>query len=573
MPFFKTELQDVYFNLFNLLNVAEHAAEMEESDLKEVIREYDKFVENEIFPTRMESDKEGCSLKNGQVKAPQCLKSPNKKYYENGWFALGFPEEIGGMPMPEAVTVACQSIGISANMAWYMYPGLTHAALNVIIKKGSDEQKKMFVDSMMSGEWGGTMCLTEAGAGSDVGALRTMATPNGDGTYKINGVKMFISSGDNDLYSNLIHLVLARTPNAPKGTKGISLFIVPKFKIGADGELAGSNDVVCTKIEEKMGIHANATCELNFGGNDNCTGYMIGNEFEGMESMFIMMNEARLHCGLQGEAQANLCSMISQQYAKERVQFGTEIVNFPDVKRNLLKMRAVSRGMRALCLYTANMFDLAKKDSSCEGLTALLTPICKAYCTDMGFQVAVDSVQVHGGYGYCTEYGVEQFVRDIKIASIYEGTNGIQAMDYVTRKILKDQGVSLQKLTGTMMATLARVGQNFPKEKVLMEKVLGSAKQIMDHISKYAQAKNFDGILQHSVDFLNFSGNMVVGWLLLDSALLAKERMDGATDEEKVYLNSKIVDFQIFCAHYLIHNLSLAKTITEYEQDLASIEI
>ncbi len=574
MAVFKSDLQDIYFNLFNVLDVAKHSEEMEDNDLKEIVNEYNKFCDNELFSTRITSDGQGCRLKDGQVLAPESLHQAHKQFHENGWFALGLPEEFGGMVAPHALVSACQSLAIGSNTAWYMYPGLTNAALNVILAKGTQEEKELYSAKMIEGSWGGTMCLTEAGAGSDVGALRTTAAPNGDGTYKVNGVKTFISSGDSDLYENIIHLVLARTPDAPKGTKGLSLFLVPKYKINADGSNGEANDVVCTKIEEKMGIHANATCELTFGNDGGCVGTMIGDEFQGIATMFIMMNEARLHCGAQGEAQANLTLMLTEQYIKERVQFGTEIVHLLDVKRNFLKMRAQSRGMRALCLYTADLFDREKKDKGLGGLIALLTPVCKAHCSDQGFQVSVDAIQAHGGYGFCTEYGIEQFARDTKIASIYEGTNGIQAMDFVTRKILKDQGVSLKKLTDLIMGSMEKGQAIFPKEMGLFGKVLGSAKQVTDKIGAAAMKKDFNTVLQHCTDFLNFSGNLVVAWRLLDNAIEAKKALEGnVSEEEKVYLESKLVDFQIFTGHYLIHNLSIAKTIVDYEQNLASISL
>lgn len=267
-------------------------------------------------------------------------------------------------------------MAIGANVSWSMYYGLTQGAMNVILKVGSQEQKDLYVPKMMEGSWGGTMCLTEAGAGSDVGNAKTTAKPLDNGQYAISGTKIFISSGESDLYENNIHLVLARTPGSPEGTKGLSLFIVPRFKINEDGSNGESNNVRCTKLEEKMGLHGQATCELTFGQDGECVGELIGKEHEGIVNMFIMMNEARLLCGLQGESQANLVYMLTEQYAKERSQFGTEIINLPDVKRMLLKMRSTARGLRALCLYTGNLFDKAEKgDEQAEKEIALFTPI------------------------------------------------------------------------------------------------------------------------------------------------------------------------------------------------------
>ena len=320
-----------------------------------------------------------------------------------------------------------------------------------------------------------------------------------------------------------------------------------------------------------MGIHASATCELQF---TNSEGWLIGGEFEGMATMFIMMNEARLYCGIQGESQANLAYEMAVKYTKERAQFGKEIIHHPDVRRNLLRMRALSRGMRALCLYTGNLFNEAHKDHKYESFIGLLTPICKAYCSEQGFQVAVDSVQAHGGYGYCSEYGVEQFVRDIKIATIYEGTNGIQAIDFVMRKILKDGGKALRELTQEIVASVQKLdATKYKTEKELFGKVLLSAQGVLGTISGHAQKNEFNPILQNCTDFLQFASQLVVAWRLLESALLAEQKIAGATPADKAYFESKIVDFKVYCHHYLVHNLSIAKTITDFTEDLTALEI
>ncbi len=572
MPKYKSDHKDIFFNLFELLQVQNHQeVELDESDLKGMFLEFDKFVENEIFPTREISDAQGVRLENGNVKVPEVLKKACKNYYANGWFALGLNAEWEGIQVPEAFFTACNSVANSANVGFMMYPGLTRANLNVLNLIGTQEQKQKYIPPIMEGRWGGTMCLTEPGAGSDVGAVRTTAKKLDNGKYLINGTKIFISSGDSDLYENNIHLVLAKTPGAPEGTKGLSLFIVPKFKIKDDGSLGESNNAICTKIEHKMGIHASATCELMFGQNGDCVGELIGKELDGMKNMFIMMNEARLYCGVQGEAQGNLAYMMSEQYAKERSQFGKEIISHPDVKRLLLRMRAKARGMRALCLYTANLFDLGKQNKEAHDEIGLLTPLCKSYCSEEGFNVAVDAIQVHGGYGYCTEYGIEQFARDTKIATIYEGTNGIQAIDFVMRKILRDQGKTLQLFMAKIMKTISKT-KDFKKEVELFNKVLASGEKIMNKIGEYAQKKQFDQILQHCTDFQHFAAQLAVAWRLLDSANIAKEKLAGATAEDKKFYESKIIDFKIYCSHFLVHNLSIAKTLTDLEEDITSVE-
>ncbi len=576
MAVYKSDLNDIFFNLFDVNNAQEFAPDYEVADLKDIISQFDKFVEHEIFPTRIPGDEEGVKLIDGEVKVPECFHKANQQFYENGWYGLGYAEEFGGMPAPHAISVACNSLAIGSNVAFSMYYGLTRGAMNVIIEVGTQEQKDKYVNPMMQGTWGGTMCLTEPGAGSDVGAAITTARPIGDDKYAINGVKIFISSGDSDLYSNNIHLVLARLPGADKGTKGLSLFIVPKTKINTDGSNGEFNNVKCTKIEEKMGIHGSSTCELTFGEDGECVGELIGKEGEGMANMFIMMNEARLLCGLQGESQANLAYMLTEQYAKERVQFGTEIINHPDVKRMLLKMRATSRGLRALSIYTANLFDKSHaKDSTAEAEIALLTPICKAFCTDEGFNVSVDAIQVHGGYGFCTEYGIEQFARDTKIASIYEGTNGIQAIDFVMRKILKDKAQTFFALGQKVTACMAKEeAKEFVHETSMIGKSMEMSEKVLEKFSKKMAAGDTGGILAHSTDFLNYCGNLVVAWLLLEHACIAKEKLAaGASGEEEKFYQSKIVDFKVFCQYQLVRNIGIANSVLNFDEDLTRLEV
>lgn len=574
MGYYKADIRDIEFNLTELLKVQDSGFGLGEQDVKGIIAEYNKFVENEIFPTREPSDQQGVKHVNGKVIVSESLKGVQKSFYENGWFALGMPEDIGGTPVPEALYVACMSLATGANVAWMMYPGLSRAALNVVNLKGNEFMKSVIVPKMMTGEWGGTMCLTEAGAGSDVGALRTTAKPLGNGKYAITGTKIFISSGESDLYENNIHLVLARTPGGAEGTKGISLFVVPRFKINEDGSLAGPNNVNCSKIEHKMGIHASATCEMQFGIDGQSEGWLIGEEFDGMATMFIMMNEARLYCGIQGESQANLAYQMANKYTKERAQFGKEIYQHPDVRRNLLKMRAMSRGMRALCLHTADLFNKAHHDPKVEGIIGLLTPICKAYCSEQGFLVSSTALQAHGGYGYCTEYGVEQFVRDTQIAMIYEGTNAIQAVDFVMRKILKDGGKSLGLLTQEIVTAVQGLDEaKFKREKELFGKVLMSAQTMMQQLTTYAKNNQYNLILQNCSDFLHFASQMVVGWKLLQSAVLADQKLSAASGDEKKFYESKVTDFRVYCSHYLIHNLSTAKTITDFTEDMTTLEI
>jgi alkylation response protein AidB-like acyl-CoA dehydrogenase len=567
---FKTDLKDIYFNLFNVLKIQSRNGVVE-NDMKDIINECNKFMEKEVYPTRTLGDHEGVTLANGKVTGPPSFKAPMKKYYENGWHGIGYSEDIGGMPSPHTISIICQSIMNGANVAFAMYPGLSRGAMDVILKAGSKEQIETYVPNMISGLWGGTMCLTEPGAGSDVGAVITTATPAANGSFKIKGIKIFISSGDNDYYENIVHLVLARTPGAPAGTKGLSLFIVPKLRL--DGT---PNDVHCTKIEEKMGIHGQATCELTFGAKGECEGVLIGKEFEGMINMFILMNEARLLCGVQGEAQANLVYMLTEQYARERSQFGKEIINHPDVKRSLLKMRSMSRALRSIILYTGDQFDRAHHgDKSADDEIAFLTPICKSYCSDEGFQVAVDAIQTHGGYGFCTEYGIEQFARDLKIASIYEGTNAIQAMDFTMRKVLKDNAKTFMAIGTKIQKTMSRPeAQEFPDEVAMIGKNLQKAQEILAQFGALAKANKFDSILFNSMSFLNFSANLIGSWLLLEGACEAIVATPSAqSSEDKNYYQSKKVDFRFFVQQQLVKNSGIAQSILNFKEDLSQLNV
>jgi len=567
MVLYRADLRDIYFNLFDFLKIPKLCPQFSDQDITSIVEEFNKFMSQEVWPTREIADKEGVSICEGVVTVSKCLHELNRKFCENGWFKLGYPEDVGGVFVPYAVSLACTSLLNGANASYSIFVELTHGAMNIILKFGTNQMKERLVPPMMEGQYGGTMCLTEPVAGSDVGALKTMATPMPDGRYKIKGAKLFISAGDNDLYKNIVHLVLAKTPGAPEGTKGISLFVVPKLNI--DGS---SNDVVCNKIEEKMGIHGSPTCELVFGGNDNCVGEILGKECEGMHLMFVMMNEVRLFCGIQGESQANLAYMLSEAYARERIQFGKPIIDLPDVKRMLLKMRSKARGLRALNLYVGSLFDKKNSGESTEGEIALLTPISKAYCTDEGFNVCVEAMQVHGGYGYVKDYAVEQFVRDAKIATIYEGTNGIQAIDFLTRKVLKDQGQTLQGVFVKIHKAIKSArGCGWNQELALLSMSISKTKDILSYYEG-CQKNNMEAVLGTSVDFLNYVSRIVVAWLLLEQAILAKEKMLKEKDGDG-YLASKITDYLFYSHQDLAQNAGLFQTICVFREDYGRLTV
>ncbi|HDS15743.1 MAG TPA: acyl-CoA dehydrogenase, partial [Proteobacteria bacterium] len=443
-------------------------------DAAMMLGEAEKLAVNVMVPTYAEGDREGCTFADGKVKTPACYHEAYAKICEAGWNCAARDPEVGGQGMPLLLFSACAELFNAANFSLMMYPGLTCGAAALIEKFGSEEQKKKYMSKMYAGEYGGTMCLTEPGAGSDVGALRTKAVKQGDGTYKITGTKMFISSGDHDLCSNNIHAVLARIEGDPAGTDGISIFIVPKIRVNDDGSLGSGNDVLTGNIEHKMGIKGSATCTLNFGENDDCVGELLGRERQGMAIMFHMMNEARLEVGMQGLGHASAAFEHARDYARERIQSraiwdmtnpearAVPIIEHPDVRRSLLWMKSYVEGIRALNYYVAFAFDRAEiaedevEKKKWRGILELLTPVCKAFSSDKGVEICSLAIDIYGGYGYCSEYPVEQYLRDVKIACIYEGTNAIQALDLVGRKLTRDRGQALKNLFAEIGSTAAR---------------------------------------------------------------------------------------------------------------------
>ncbi len=425
-----------------------------DSDLVDAILEgAGAFALGEFAPLNRIGDTSGAHWTDGTVTMPEGFKAAYKAYVEGGWGSLDGPEAYGGQGLPFSLAmVVLEDLG-TANMAFTLCPMLTVGAIEAIHTHGTDAQRAAYLPKLISGEWTGTMNLTEPQAGSDVGALRTTAAPRGDGSFSIKGTKIYITFGDHDLTDNIIHLVLARTPGAPAGTKGISLFLVPKFRPAADGTFTQSNDVRCVSIEHKLGINASPTCVLSYGDNDDCQGWLIGPEMGGMRAMFTMMNNARLNVGLQGVQIGERATQAAVAYAKDRIQGGSAVIEHPDVRRMLLRMKALTQAARALVYSAAGYVDRA--NAGVEGAKArvdLLTPLAKAYGTDVGCEVASLGVQVHGGMGFVEDTGAAQHYRDIRIAPIYEGTNGIQAADLVGRKLTGDGGAGLYALIAEVRA-------------------------------------------------------------------------------------------------------------------------
>ncbi len=560
MPQYKAPLRDMRFLIHEVLGAEKQLQAMpfykdndtaDASLFDQVLDEAARFAENVLQPLNMVGDQEGCvRSEDGEVKTPTGFKEAYKKFCDAGWTALDADPQYGGQGMPHLLNIAMLEMLNGANIAWTMYPGLSHGAYAALSAVGTEEQKRVYLPKIVSGEWTGTMCLTEAHAGTDLGLIRTKATDNGDGTYAITGTKIFISAGEHDLTSNICHLVLARLEGSPEGTKGISLFLVPKFIPTADGQPGERNSVVCGSLEHKMGIHGNATAVLNF---DGAKGWLVGEMNKGMNHMFIMMNAARLGTGLQGLGLGEVAYQNAVAYARDRLQMRREprlapdekadpIIAHSDVRRMLLTGRAYNEAGRALALWLALALDTefshpdeAKRQEASD-LVALLTPIAKAFMTDNGFNIAVQSQQVYGGHGYIREWGMEQFVRDARIGQIYEGTNGIQALDLIGRKVLMDGGKKLQQLAGQVQALIAEVEGDEDLQGWAAQ--LGKAADQVATLTMVVGQKAMqdqDEVNAVAVDYLRYMGHVVYAFLWLKMAKVATDAIKAGQDKDKFY--------------------------------------
>ncbi|TSE36249.1 acyl-CoA dehydrogenase C-terminal domain-containing protein [Tepidimonas charontis] len=555
MPRYTPPLRDMQFVLHEVLNVVDELkvcpphADVDADTINAVLQEGGKFAAEVIFPLNISGDTEGCTLDKSthSVTTPSGFKAAYQQYVQGGWPALSCDPQHGGQGLPFVVNQAIYEMLNSANQAWTMYPGLSHGAYECLHAHGTEEQKRLYLPKLTSGEWTGTMCLTEPHCGTDLGLLRTKAEPQPDGTYKLTGQKIFISAGEHDLAENIVHLVLARLPDAPAGTKGISLFVVPKFKVNPDGSLGERNAIYCGGIEHKMGIHGNATCQMIL---DGAVGTMVGQPNKGLQAMFVMMNAARLGVGNQSVGLTEVAFQNALAYAKDRVQMralsgpkakdkpADPIIVHPDVRRMLLTAKAYAEGGRALLIYCALLLDKelhhpderVRQDSA--ELLALLTPIAKAFLTDNGFVAVNECLQVFGGHGYIKEWGMEQFVRDARINMIYEGTNTIQSLDLLGRKVLGNNGATLKKFGKLVQTLLEEEGVN---EK--MSEFINPLAQLADQMTKFTTEIGFKALQNPdeagaaAVPYLRVAGHLVFGYFFARMASVAlKAIAAGSTD-------------------------------------------
>jgi alkylation response protein AidB-like acyl-CoA dehydrogenase len=564
--------RDVEFVLHEQLEVetlGEHDlfADFNRKTIDMIVKEARNLAVKEILPTREIGDRDGVKFENGGVMVPEAFQKAYELFKEGEWVAMTEDPEWGGQGMPASVALAAGDYFNGANYAFMMYPGLTHGAGKLVEKFGTEKQKALYLKKMFTGEWTGTMLLTEPEAGSDVGALTTTAVKNEDGTYAISGSKIFISSGEHDMAENIIHPVLARIEGAPQGTKGISLFLVPKYRVNDDGSLGEFNDVVCTGVEEKMGIHGNATCSLTLGGKGGCVGTLLGEENKGMRAMFLMMNEARLLVGLQGLSCASASYINAVNYARERVQGknlmsimdkdapSVPIIQHPDVRRQLLTMKAFVEGMRSLLYFVAYCEDRIKVAESVEerekyqGMVDVLIPIAKGYVTDRAYEVCNLGMQVYGGYGYIKEYPQEMLVRDCRITMIYEGTNGIQAMDLLGRKLGMNEGKPIMNLMAEIQKTIAAARElaatvDFAAK---LEGALNKLGEVAMHMGTTAMSPKVMDAFAFAYPFMEVAGDIVMGWMLLWRSVVAARKLEnGARKKDVAFFEGQLKSAEYF---------------------------
>lgn len=590
MSYYRAPLEEIIFALETSASMRQWSSvpgyeEAGEDLVLAVVAEAGKLANDVIASTNAIGDTEGIAFADGIVKTPDAFKPMHETFIEGGWSTLSADPTLGGQGLPASLEIAVTEMVTSANMAYSLQPLLTSGAIQAINAHASDELRNLYLPKMISGEWSGAMNLTEPGAGSDVGLLRTRAEKQPDGTYRISGQKIFITWGEHDLCDNIIHLVLARLPDSPAGTKGISMFIVPKVLVNADGSLGSRNDVKCVSIEHKLGIHASPTCTMAFGENGNCIGYLVGEENFGMRNMFTMMNHARIGVGLQGVAIAERAYQHSVAFAKDRIQSSAigarsnqpvAIINHPDVRRMLLTIRATAEAARAIIYRNVWASDRAHKaidkneKRQASGEADLLTPISKAYSTDIGVEAASLAVQIHGGMGFIEETGVAQFYRDARIAPIYEGTNGIQALDLAGRKLNADGGAHWQALIKEMRAFANGLDRSMAPSKSLLNDGIDA----LEDAATTLFANGFEQIVDTAgaaTPYLRLFGTVLGAHLLAQQAVEAERRL-ASNEGNPSFLKSKIGVARFYIEQILPTATALAAPIKAGAASLMSME-
>ena len=567
MPSYTAPVKDMQFVMHDVLKVTEQDIpgydELEADFTSAILEEAGKIASEVLQPLNVVGDTEGCVLENGVVRTPNGFKEAFEQMKDGGWTALDCDPEYGGQGMPYLMGTAVGEIFVSANMAFQMYQGLTHGAYSAIHAHGTDDQKATYLPKIVSCEWTGTMNLTEPHCGTDLGLMRTKAAPQADGSYNISGQKIFISAGEHDLADNIIHLVLAKIEGGPEGIKGVSLFIVPKFIVNEDGSLGARNGVSVGSIEEKMGIHGNSTCVMNY---DAATGYLLGTEHKGMRAMFTMMNEARLGVGLQGYAQAAVAYENAVTYANDRLQ-GRDVTGaknpdgpadplivHPDIRRNLMDQKSFVEGARAFTFWGAHLIDRHVRggDEEADDLVSLLTPVIKGFQTDKGFEYAIAAQQVYGGHGYIEEWGMSQFARDARIAMIYEGANGVQALDLVGRKLAQDGGKHVIAFFDLVKSFIKDNGGDEDFDKAFLEPLKAASKDLQAAGMYFMQngMKNPNNALAGSYDFMHMFGHVCLGLMWAKMGKAAMDALEAGASDTAFY-ETKIATGKYYMARQL----------------------
>ena len=567
MPTYTAPIKDINFVLHDVLKISESSipgyADLDRDFTTSILEEAGKITSEVLAPLNVVGDREGCRLENGVVYTPTGFKAAFNRVRDGGWPGLATDEEYGGQGLPYLMGTAVGEMFGSANQAFTMYQGLTNGAYASIHAHGTDAQKTTYLPKMTNCEWTGTMNLTEPHCGTDLGMMRTKADPQSDGSYKITGQKIFISAGDHDMADNIIHLVLAKITGGPEGIKGVSLFIVPKFIVNDDGSLGARNGVSVGSIEHKMGIHGNSTCVMNY---DGATGYLLGEEHKGMRAMFTMMNHARLGVGLQGLAQAEAAYQNAVIYAKERLQgravTGTEnpngpadpIIVHPDIRRSLMDQKSFVEGARAFLLWGASLIDQTHRagDKDADGLISLMTPVIKGFLSDKGYDMTVQAQQVYGGHGYIEEHGMSQFTRDARIAMIYEGANGVQALDLVGRKLAVDGGKHVMAFFDMIKSFIKENEGDDALKTNFLDPLKAASKDMQTAGMYFIQngMKNPNNALAGSTDFMHLFGHVCLGLMWARMAKAASAALANGTSDPEFY-QTKLATGRYYMARQL----------------------